>query len=148
MISQKGERLMKLGDFTFMRELFAGNRYSVHHSVNEREAVDSIQPVYILQTFDKKWYHSMNFFKGRKRTREEILEQQRLRKRQVYAEIKKDPERYAEQKEKERLKYLKKKEQKKVKLISDMTPEEKKEQRKRWRERSVRAYRRRKTTSQ
>ncbi|CAH2085740.1 unnamed protein product [Euphydryas editha] len=90
----------------------------------------------------------MNFFKGRKRTREEILEQQRLRKRQVYAEIKKDPERYAEQKEKERLKYLKKKEQKKVKLISDMTPEEKKEQRKRWRERSVRAYRRRKTTSQ
>ncbi|XP_037294853.1 uncharacterized protein LOC115443525 [Manduca sexta] len=73
-------------------------------------------------------------------TKEEKMEQARLHKRQVYAEIKKDPEKYALQKEKDRQRYLKRKEQKKIKLVGDMTPRQKRNQRKQWRENSRRYY--------
>ncbi|KAG6441730.1 hypothetical protein O3G_MSEX001933 [Manduca sexta] len=57
-----------------------------------------------------------------------------LRKRKVYAEIKNDPIRYKIRKENDRLKYLKRKEQKKIKSIAEMTPSQKRMQRKKWRE--------------
>lgn len=69
-----------------------------------------------------------------KKTTEEKLAQQRLHKRQKYEEIKKDPEKYAAQKEKERLRYLKRKEQNKIKLIKDLTPRQQRQKRKQWKE--------------
>lgn len=70
--------------------------------------------------------------KKEKKTREEKLIQARLHKRKIYQEIKNDPEKYQIQKEKERLRYLKRKEEKKIKSVADMTPREQRLQRKRW----------------
>lgn len=70
----------------------------------------------------------------KKKTTEEKLAQQRLHKRQKYEEIKKDPEKYAAQKEKERLRYLKRKEQNKIKSVKDLTPRQQRQKRKQWRE--------------
>ncbi|KAL4716134.1 hypothetical protein ACJJTC_013911 [Scirpophaga incertulas] len=55
-------------------------------------------------------------------------------KRKKYEEIKKDPEKYAAQKEKGRLRYLRRKEQKKLKTIDDLTPWQQRQKRKLWRE--------------
>lgn len=57
--------------------------------------------------------------------------------------IKNDPLKRAEQQEKEKLKYLKKKALGKVKAAKDMTPNELRKARKRWREYGA-AYRKRK----
>ncbi|XP_046975173.1 protein PXR1-like [Vanessa cardui] len=70
----------------------------------------------------------------KKKSREEKLAQQRLHKKEKYQEIKNDPEKYAIQKEKERLRYLKRKEQKKLKSIKDLTPRQQRQQRKKWKE--------------
>ncbi|KAL4702763.1 hypothetical protein ACJJTC_002303 [Scirpophaga incertulas] len=69
-----------------------------------------------------------------KKSTEEKLALQRLYKRKKYEEIKKDPEKYAAQKEKERLRYLRRKEQKKLKTIDDLTPRQQRQKRKLWRE--------------
>ncbi|XP_045496936.1 uncharacterized protein LOC123695211 [Colias croceus] len=73
-----------------------------------------------------------------KKTREEKLVEAKLRRRKKYEEIKNDPEKYAVQKEKERLRYLKRKEQKQIKSAADMTPREKRLQRKKWKENTKR----------
>ncbi|KAL4716079.1 hypothetical protein ACJJTC_013856 [Scirpophaga incertulas] len=69
-----------------------------------------------------------------KKSTEEKLALQRLYKRKKYEEIKKDPEKYAAQKEKERLRYLRRKKQKKLKTIDDLTPRQQRQKRKLWRE--------------
>ncbi|PZC74415.1 hypothetical protein B5X24_HaOG207892 [Helicoverpa armigera] len=73
-----------------------------------------------------------------RKTREEKLAQKRLYRRQKYEEIKKDPEKYAAQKEKDRLRYLTRKEQNKIKMIKDLTPRQQRQKRKQWNENSQR----------
>ena len=80
--------------------------------------------------------------KAKKLTREEILEKKRQAEPARYQRIKNDPAKRSELQEKERLKYLRKKEQGKVKAAKGMTPRENRLARKRWRE-NVAAYRRR-----
>lgn len=48
-------------------------------------------------------------------TKEEILEKAKLARRERYAKIKSDPEKYAREKEKERQRYLEIKQNKKIK---------------------------------
>lgn len=69
----------------------------------------------------------------KKATTQEKLAKDRLRKKEKYAEIKKDPVRYRIEKEKERKKYLLRKEKKKILTIAEMTDRQKREQRRRWR---------------
>lgn len=71
---------------------------------------------------------------SKKKTREEKLAQARLRRRQKYAELKKDPEKYAAEKERERLRYIKRKNQNKIKNIKLLSPKAQRLQRKKWRE--------------
>ncbi|CAG5034688.1 unnamed protein product [Parnassius apollo] len=72
----------------------------------------------------------------KKATAQEKLAKDRLRKKEKYAEIKKDPEKYRLEKEKERKKYLLRKEKKKILSIAEMTDRQKREQRRRWRKNS------------
>ncbi|KAL0893762.1 hypothetical protein ABMA27_013899 [Loxostege sticticalis] len=72
----------------------------------------------------------------KKATTEEKLAKDRLRKKEKYAEIKNDPEKYKIQKEKDRQKYLSRKEKKKILSIVDMSDRQKREQRRRWRKNS------------
>lgn len=65
-------------------------------------------------------------------TREELLEKRRISQKLKRDKIKLNPEKYARHKEKERQRYYKRKEAKKVKQINDMTPKEKRNQRKKW----------------
>lgn len=67
----------------------------------------------------------------------------RLAKRKKYALIKGDPIKYQQEREKEKLRYLKRKEEKDILSIKDMTEKQKNAIRKRWRENSS-AYRMRK----
>ena len=76
----------------------------------------------------------------KKLSREEILQKKRDAERARYQKIKSDPVKLAEQKEKERLKYLKKKEKGTRKSISDMTPREQRKTRKKWRAYSASYY--------
>lgn len=78
--------------------------------------------------------------KKTKQTIEQKRERDRLQKQKKYAEIKKDPEKYAEVKEKEKARYLKRKENKKIKSAEDMTPRQLRNQRKMWRINSKRHY--------
>lgn len=73
-------------------------------------------------------------------TKEQRLIKQRLCKRRRYNEIKNDPELLAIEKERQRIKYLKRKEEKKIVQIKDKTPRGQREQRKRWKE-NTRRYR-------
>ncbi|CAG4964632.1 unnamed protein product [Parnassius apollo] len=61
----------------------------------------------------------------KKATAQEKLAKDRLRKKEKYAEIKKDPEKYRLEKEKERKKYLLRKEKKKILSIAEMTDRQK-----------------------
>lgn len=81
-----------------------------------------------------------------KKTREELLEKKRAAERQRYLKIKNYPEKYAKQKQMEKEKYIKKKEQGKVKRVSDMSPREKRQVRKRRKE-NVAAFRKRKAAA-
>lgn len=72
----------------------------------------------------------------KKATTQEKLAKDRLRKKEKYAEIKRDPEKYRIEKEKERKKYLLRKEKKKILSITEMTDRQKREQRRRWRKNS------------
>ncbi|XP_052750657.1 uncharacterized protein LOC113517415 isoform X2 [Galleria mellonella] len=65
---------------------------------------------------------------------EERLLKKRLAERKRYALIKSDPHRYELQKIKDRQKYLKQRAEKKKLLINEMTPAQKRIQRKKWRE--------------
>ncbi|CAG5055041.1 unnamed protein product [Parnassius apollo] len=67
---------------------------------------------------------------------QEKLAKDRLRKKEKYAEIKKDHEKYRLEKEKERKNYLFKKEKKKVLSIAEMIDKQKREQRRRLRKNS------------
>lgn len=67
-----------------------------------------------------------------KLSKEEILEKKRVAERLRYERIKRDPVRFAAQREKERQKYLKQKEKGQRKLVSQMSPREKREARKKW----------------
>lgn len=69
---------------------------------------------------------------------EEELERRRIARREKYKQIKNDPEKYAAERAKKREAYLKRKESKKVKSINQMSPRERRLQRKRWRENSKR----------
>lgn len=69
-----------------------------------------------------------------KLTKEELLQQKRIAEKHRVNRIKKDPIKLAEHKAKEHLKYIMKKITGKRKSIKDMTPEEKIETRKKWRE--------------
>lgn len=78
--------------------------------------------------------------KKAKQTLEQKRERDRLQKQRKYAEIKKDPEKYAEVKAKERARYLKRKENRKIKNVEDMTPRQLRNKRKAWRVNSKRHY--------
>lgn len=80
--------------------------------------------------------------KLKKMTREEMLEKKRKAERVRYDKIKRDPLKYEEQKQKEKIKYQKKKESGQVKAAKDMTPRENRLARKRWRD-NVKAFRQR-----
>lgn len=54
-----------------------------------------------------------------KKTREDKIAEAKLRRRKKYEEIKNDPKKYAIQREKERIRYLKRKEQNKIKSVAD-----------------------------
>ncbi|KAL0829511.1 hypothetical protein ABMA28_003031 [Loxostege sticticalis] len=69
----------------------------------------------------------------KKLTREEKLLKDRVRKREKYAQIKNDPNLYALQKEKVRIRYLARKEKKKIRSIKDKSPRSQRKQRKQWR---------------
>lgn len=71
-------------------------------------------------------------------TREERLEKKRAAERLRYQRIKNDPEKYAQLKAKEHMKYEKKKEKGKIKTVNQMTAEEKEQARKSWREKTKR----------
>lgn len=60
------------------------------------------------------------------KTKAERLGQQRLLKRRKYLEIKNEPELYALEKEKQRIKYQKRKDQKKQLSITEKSPREQK----------------------
>lgn len=77
-------------------------------------------------------------------TREEQLQKKRERERERYRKIKEDPQKLAEQKEKERIKYANKMKKGQVKLVKDMTDREHRVEKKKWRQRSQ-AYYKRKT---
>lgn len=79
----------------------------------------------------------------RKRTKEEILLQKRIRERERYKKIKEDPIKFQIQREKEKIKYNNKLKTKQVKLIKDMTEREARLQRKEWRAKSKRSYKKR-----
>ncbi|KAL4710696.1 hypothetical protein ACJJTC_004341 [Scirpophaga incertulas] len=66
----------------------------------------------------------------------EKLAKDRLRKKQKYAEIKSDSEKYRLLKEAERKKYILRKENKKILSITEMTDRQKREQRRKWRNNS------------
>lgn len=68
----------------------------------------------------------------------------KAKRRKKYINLKNNPEKFAIQKEKQRLRYLKRKEQKKIKSVADMTPREKRIQRQKWRDNSKRYSERRK----
>lgn len=70
----------------------------------------------------------------KKLTREERLERKRFAERLRYQRIKNDPEKYAQQKEKDRRKYHMKKEKGTIKTINQMTSREQRKARKLWRE--------------
>ncbi|CAG5055009.1 unnamed protein product [Parnassius apollo] len=72
----------------------------------------------------------------KKQQHKKKLAKDRLRKKEKYAEIKKDPEKYRLEKEKERKKYLLRKEKKKILSIAEITDRQKREQRRRWRKNS------------
>lgn len=59
-------------------------------------------------------------------------------KRKRYAEIKTDPEMYTTEKEKQRLRYIKKKEKGQIVPIDEKSPRDQRKQRKKWREASKR----------
>lgn len=76
----------------------------------------------------------------KKRAKEDQLEKKRIAERKRYEIIKRDPEKAALQKEKERQKYLKKKEKGQRKVVADMTDREKRQARKKWRKYSTTYY--------
>lgn len=71
--------------------------------------------------------------KGKKMSREEMLEKKRKAERDRYQRIKIDSQKYEEQREKERQKYLQKRERGIIKAAKDMIPRENRIARKRWR---------------
>lgn len=74
--------------------------------------------------------------KNQSKTKEKSLAEKRETEKQRYKRIKDDPVKYEERKKKDRLSYLKRKENKKVKPIVEMTPREKRAKRKAWKENS------------
>lgn len=76
------------------------------------------------------------------RTAEDKLEKAKLARRERYAKIKSDPLKYAQEKEKERQRYLKRKQSKKILSIQDLTPKAKKLKRKKWRDNFRKYYQR------
>ncbi|XP_063358884.1 trichohyalin-like [Cydia amplana] len=80
----------------------------------------------------------------RKQSREELLAKKRERERLRYHYIKNNPELYSEYQRKQNTNYENRKAQKKILLITDMTPRQQKKQREKWKEESKRRYQRRK----
>ncbi|XP_047986938.1 myb-like protein X [Leguminivora glycinivorella] len=78
--------------------------------------------------------------KRKPQSREEQLAKKRERERLRYHSIKNNPELYTELKKKQSLKYENRKATKKILNISEMTPTQKRNQRKKWREVSKRRY--------
>lgn len=76
----------------------------------------------------------------KKLTKEDQLEKKRIAEKKRYETIKRDPEKAALRKEKERQKYLKKKEKGQRKVVADMTDREKRQARKKWRKYSKTYY--------
>lgn len=66
-------------------------------------------------------------------SREEFLEKKKVAARLRYQKIKRDPSKLEVLREKERLKYLKKRESGQRKLVSEMSPYERKIARRNWR---------------
>lgn len=83
-----------------------------------------------------------------KTLREWKLAQDRRYKKEWYEKLKKDPVKLAEYKEKERLRYLKKKEQNKIKSVHDLSPRQQRLQRKKWRESAKKYLRKKKRSNQ
>lgn len=78
--------------------------------------------------------------KTKKKTRKVILQRKRDAEKARYLRIKNDPIKLAEQKEKDKLKFLNQKEKGIRKLISEMTTQEKREAREKWRVNSATYY--------
>lgn len=74
--------------------------------------------------------------KKQSKTREQILAEKREAGKRRYNEMKDDPAKHEELKQKERLKYLKKKEKKLIKPIAEMTAQEKLAKRNAWKKNS------------
>ncbi|KAH0555332.1 hypothetical protein KQX54_017706, partial [Cotesia glomerata] len=70
-----------------------------------------------------------------------LLEKKRITERLRYQRIKNDPDLYAQQKVKEHSKYQQKKEKGIIKTVDKMTPQEKRQARKLWREKAKRRRR-------
>nr|CAH7730600.1 unnamed protein product [Callosobruchus chinensis] len=84
--------------------------------------------------------------RGVQKSREDILREKRERERERRKQIREDPVKRQEQREKERQKYLKQKQNKVKKSVEDMTPREKRQVRKKWKENSKKYRLRKKQT--
>lgn len=78
----------------------------------------------------------------KKKSKEQILLEKRIRERERYAKMKNDPQQRAIQQEKERKKYEAKKKKKQVKMVSNMNTRELRTARKNWRKNSKKYYER------
>lgn len=82
--------------------------------------------------------------KPRSSSKQKISKEERLRRKQECEKrrreaIRSDPDKWEQEKENERKRYLKRKSEKKIKMIGDMTPREQRAKRKKWNENNKRS---------